>query len=206
MASSGLAPEAVGVTRLRPDEGIVGRVGATGETVNLADAAAHPAYAYHPETGEENFASLLAVPIRRAGATVGVLVLQRKSRVAFPLEDAEALLTLAMVLAEILASRPPGEFAPSSPRHFRGVSLAPGIVRGRIVLGAGYRRPPETRVADRAAEIARLDRAVARMNEGLDVLLAGHGSDTEPARAILETTRALVGGTRLAPPRAREAR
>lgn len=193
MASSGLAPEAVGVTRLRPDEGIIGRVGATGETVNIAEAASHPAYAYHPETGEESFASLLAVPMRRTGANVGVLVLQRRARGAFPVEDAEALLTVAMVLAEILASRPRGEWAPSSPRHFRGVSLAPGIVRGRIVLGAGYRRPPETIAADRTAEIVRLDRAVIRMNEGLDALLAGHGSETEPARAILETTRALVG-------------
>ncbi len=192
MASAGLAPEAVGVTRLRPDEGIIGRVGTTGETVNVAEAASHPAYAYHPETGEENFSSLLAVPIRRAGANVGVLVLQRRARAVFAPEDVEAMLTISMVLAEMLASRPPGEFAPSSPRHFRGVSLAPGIVRGRIVLGAGYRRPSETRAADRHTEIARLDRAVVRMNEGLDVLLARH-DDTEPAREILETTRALVG-------------
>ena len=67
-ATEGLKPEAVGRTRLRIGEGIVGLVAATGQALNLPDAQNHPAWAYRPETGEERYASLLAVPVRRAGA------------------------------------------------------------------------------------------------------------------------------------------
>ena len=40
--------------------------------MNLPDAQNHPGFAYRPETGEEPFASMLAVPVRRAGRTLGV--------------------------------------------------------------------------------------------------------------------------------------
>ena len=66
-ATEGLNPEAIGRTRLRIGEGIVGLVAATGRAENLPDAQNHPAWAYRPETGEERYASLLAVPVRRAG-------------------------------------------------------------------------------------------------------------------------------------------
>ena len=41
--------------------------------MNLADAQNHPAFVYRSETGEEPYASLLAVPVRRAGHTLGVI-------------------------------------------------------------------------------------------------------------------------------------
>ncbi|HTZ70430.1 MAG TPA: GAF domain-containing protein, partial [Acetobacteraceae bacterium] len=63
-ATQGLNPAAVGRTRLRVGEGIVGLVAATGQILNLADAQNHPAFVYRPETGEEPYASMLAVPVR----------------------------------------------------------------------------------------------------------------------------------------------
>ena len=66
-ATHGLAPAAIGRTRLRVGEGIVGLVAATGQVANLADAQNHPGFAYRAETGEEKFASMLAVPVRRGG-------------------------------------------------------------------------------------------------------------------------------------------
>ena len=68
-ATMGLRQEAVGRTRLRVGEGIVGIAAATGTVQNLPDAQSHPAFAYRPETGEEIFASLLASSRIRAGSS-----------------------------------------------------------------------------------------------------------------------------------------
>ena len=79
VATHGLNREAVGRTRLRVGEGIVGVAAATGEVQNLPDAQSHPAFAYRPETGEDPYASLLAVPVRRGGRTLGVLAVQNRT-------------------------------------------------------------------------------------------------------------------------------
>ena len=75
-ATEGLNPASVGRTRLRVGEGIVGLCAAQGAVMNLPDAQNHPAFAYRPETGEEPFASMLAVPVRRSGRVLGVLAVQ----------------------------------------------------------------------------------------------------------------------------------
>ena len=80
VATIGLNPKAVGRTRLRVGEGIVGLSAATAQVMNLPDAQNHPAFAYRPETGEESYHSFLGVPVLRAGNTLGVLVVQNRAR------------------------------------------------------------------------------------------------------------------------------
>jgi phosphotransferase system, enzyme I, PtsP len=63
MATDGLNQDAVGKVRLHPGEGLVGRVVAREEPINLEQAEAHPNYQYFPETGEERYSSFLGVPI-----------------------------------------------------------------------------------------------------------------------------------------------
>ena len=104
-ATQGLNPEAVGRTRLRVGEGIVGLCAATGQVMNLPDAQNHPAFAYRPETGEEPFASMLAVPVRRAGRTLGVVAVQNRNPRGYSDEEVDELETVAMLLAEILAGQ-----------------------------------------------------------------------------------------------------
>jgi phosphotransferase system enzyme I (PtsP) len=82
----------------------VGLCAATGETLNLPDAQNHPAFAYRPETGEDDFASLLAVPVRRAGRGLGVLVVQNRSPRRYDADEVEVVETVAMLLAELLAA------------------------------------------------------------------------------------------------------
>ena len=103
-ATQGLREASIGRTRLRVGEGIVGLAAATGETLNLPDAQNHPAFAYRPETGEDAYASMLAVPVRRAGRTLGVLALQTLSPRRFDAEEVETIETVAMLLAELLAA------------------------------------------------------------------------------------------------------
>src|SRR6476660_7048191 len=103
-ASEGLKPEAVHVTVLRQDEGLVGLVASEAKSLNLSDAQHHPAFSFRPETGEEIYHSFLGVPILRAGNTLGVLVVQNRAARSYSEEEEEALQTTAMVLAEMIAS------------------------------------------------------------------------------------------------------
>jgi len=64
VATQGLSQQAVGRTRLRVGEGIVGLCAATGKVMNLPDAQNHPAFAYRPETGEEPAVTALPEPGR----------------------------------------------------------------------------------------------------------------------------------------------
>ena len=62
-ASEGLNPGAVHAVRMKRGEGLVGRCAELNVTVNEPEASSHPAFSYRPETGEEIYHSLLAVPI-----------------------------------------------------------------------------------------------------------------------------------------------
>ena len=104
MATRGLAPEAVGRTRMKENEGLVGLVSATARTLRLTDAFSHPRFSYRPETGEDPFHSFLGVPILRGGRVLGVVVVQNRTERVYDDEEAEALQTVAMVLAELVAS------------------------------------------------------------------------------------------------------
>src|SRR5271157_2792303 len=104
VATQGLNPQAVGRTRLRVGEGIVGLCVATTQVINLPDAQNHPAFAYRAETGEEPFTSMLAVPVRRAGRSLGVLAVQNRVPRHYTDEEVEELETVAMLLAEVLAA------------------------------------------------------------------------------------------------------
>src|SRR6201996_3266537 len=103
-ATEGLNQAAVGRTRLRVGEGIVGLSAANGAVMNLPDAQTHPAFAYRPETGEDPYASMLAVPVRRAGRTLGVLAVQNRAPRHYTEDEVDVLETVAMLLAEVLAA------------------------------------------------------------------------------------------------------
>ena len=197
VATHGLRAEAVGRTRLRVGEGIVGIVAATGDTLNLPDAQNHPGFAYRPETGEEPFASLLAAPVRRAGHTLGVVAVQNRAPRKYSPDDVDELETVAMLLAEVLARAGASDGAEEGlgaalPRRFHANVLAPGIAVGPVhVLGAltgGFRLLAD----DPAAEQARLVRAVDDMQRGLDELIATRAPDGEAPREVLEAYKLIA--------------
>ena len=72
---------------------------------NLADAQNHPAFVFRPETGEEKFASLLAIPVRRAGHIMGVIAVQNRSPRRYTADEVDVVETVAMLLAEALGRR-----------------------------------------------------------------------------------------------------
>ena len=192
-ATHGLNPSAVGRTRLRVGEGIVGLVAATGQVLNLADAQNHPSFVYRPETGEEPYASMLAVPVRRAGRTLGVLAVQNRASRRYTDDEVEVLETVALLVIDTLTSdadeAPEKGFFGTVPRHFEAAVLSPGIVLGLAVLHGARRAPKRLLAQDPKPELARLEAALATMRRELDALIEAQLPDGEAPRDVMDATR-----------------
>ena len=201
-ATHGLNPASIGRTRLRVGEGIVGLVAATGAPLNLADAQNHPAFAYRPETGEEPYASMLAVPVRRGGRTLGVLVIQNRDSRHYTELETEVLETVAMLLTDLLSAGGGDTregFAGSLPRQFDAALLSPGIVFGHVLLHRTVLAPDRLLAEDTGVELGRLQHALGAMRDGLDTLieqqlpaLLKQTLGGEAPRDILDATRAVA--------------
>jgi phosphotransferase system enzyme I (PtsP) len=198
-ATEGLNPNAIGRTRLRVGEGLVGLCAATGAVLNLPDAQNHPAFAYRAETGEEPFASMLVVPVRRSGHILGVLVVQNRSPRNFTEPEVDDLETVAMLVAEMLSGSgaTDGSFegvGATVPRLFAGTPLMGGVAVGPIVLLRSNRPVVKLLADDPEAEQRRLNQAFDRMQRGLDDLFAdvpqnGRSADVTASREVLEAYR-----------------
>ena len=198
-ATHGLRQDSVGRTRLRVGEGIVGTAAAAGVVQNLPDAQNHPAFAYRPETGEDAFASMLAVPVRRAGRTLGVLTVQNKLPRRYAEDEVEVLETVAMVVAELLAAGGATDsaeegLAATIPRHFAATPIAPGLAIGPVVVHGALIVPRRLLADDPAAELARLETAMTTMRQDLDSLIRTRLPDDGDSRDVLEATRLFVAG------------
>ena len=103
-ATQGLNPSARCIARAC---GSARASSATSPRTPSADArrrAGPSAIRLSPETGEEIYPSLAGVPIVRAEAVLGVLVVQNRTQRLYDEEEIETLQTIAMVLAEMVAA------------------------------------------------------------------------------------------------------
>ena len=196
-ATRGLNAEAVHRSQLALGDGLVGTIAATAEPLALAEAQLHPAFRYLPETGEEIYHSFLGVPVLRSGRTLGVLTVQHKEPHDFDGEEVEALETVAMLLAELIAgggleglTRTGLHLDTSRPLAVHGSGLSDGIGLGHVVLHRP--RVAVTRLFADSPEVetARLDAALASLRASIDTMLdrrevAGEGEH----RAVLEAYR-----------------
>jgi phosphotransferase system enzyme I (PtsP) len=197
-ATEGLNREAVHTTRLKEGEGLVGLVGETAEAVNLSDAPSDPHFSYRPETGEDPFKSFLGVPIVRGGQVFGVLTVQNKAERIYAEEEVEALQTVAMVLAEVVAQGgffnvaelDEPELRIDRPRKFVGDGLSDGVAVGRVALHEP-RVKVERMIADNPLdELKRLEAAIAGLRESVDQMLASSELDlTGEGREVIEAYR-----------------
>ncbi len=193
-ATHGLNINAVGHTRLRMGEGIIGIVASSGDAMNLADAQNHPRFAYRAEIGEDDYAALLAVPVKRAGRILGVLAVQNKQPRLFAPVEVEAIGTVAMLLGEILAragatNLPEEGLGDAMPRRYAGHILAPGIARGPILSFGAAAPIARLLTDDPAAELVRLDVAIETANRSLDGLIAAALPGGNAPREVLDAYR-----------------
>ncbi|UYN98411.1 MAG: phosphoenolpyruvate--protein phosphotransferase [Devosia sp.] len=196
-ATHGLEAGSVHLTTLRLGEGLVGLIAAEAELLSLDDAPTHPSFAYRPETGEEKYNSFLGVPVLRAGQTLGVLVVQNADHRHYGEDEAEAMLTTATILAEMIATsdfdnliKPGSDIDLRRPRMFNGVSFTDGIALGTVVLHDPRVVVTNFIAEDTEAEKLRLDTALETMRVSIDAML-DHGdmAGGSDHREILETYR-----------------
>jgi phosphotransferase system enzyme I (PtsP) len=195
-ATRGLNQSAVHVTRMAIGEGLTGVIADNVETLNLAEAKAHPDFQYRPETGEEKFHSFAGVPIVYRERAVGVLSIQHIEPRRYEEVEIEALQTTAMVLSELIANAElvDEESARGLSAGLTGQQSLTGLtlVSG---LGAGFATYHQPRVQitqfmadDTEAERARVYRAFDKMREQIDTLSSqaefGIGGEHEE---VLET-------------------
>ena len=103
-ATVGLRREAVGRVHLRLDEGLVGLAAERKQPVVIERAREHPRYKYFPETGEEQFETLMAAPLIVRGVAVGVLVVQTRDARHFDKGDIDTLQTCAQLIAPVVVN------------------------------------------------------------------------------------------------------
>jgi phosphotransferase system enzyme I (PtsP) len=193
MASQGLAKDAVGRTRMKENEGLVGLVSATARPLRLTDAFSHPRFSYRPETGEDPFHSFLGVPILRGGRVLGVLVVQNRTERVYDDEEAEALQTVAMVLAELVsaaADQLSAGVRQTRPVELHGRTLNEGLAIGKAHLYDPVVPPARLFAADPEAEELRLNDALDALRTSIDAMLTRAGPVLfGESRDVLETYR-----------------
>jgi phosphotransferase system, enzyme I, PtsP len=197
-ATEGLNRAAVHNTRMKEGEGLVGLVAESAEPVNLSDAPADPHFSYRPETGEDPYKSFLGVPIVRGGQVFGVLTVQNRAAVLYAEEEVEALQTVAMVLAEVVAQGglfdvselDEPELRADKPLTFRGEGLSEGVAVGRVVLHEP-RVKVERMIADNPQEeLKRLEDALSALRQSVDKMLDSSELDlTGEGREVIEAYR-----------------
>ena len=178
-ATHGLSADAVHVTRLRVSEGLIGEIAARAKPLALSDARSHSSFAFRPETGEDEFQSLLGVPVLRSGRVVGVLAVQNKTSRQYVDEETETLQTVAMVLAEMIAGGDligRDELAPTDgialrPLRLEGVCFNAGLGIGQAVLHEPHFTVDKIVAEDPDIELERLRAAFTAMRGQLDRLL-----------------------------------
>jgi phosphotransferase system enzyme I (PtsP) len=197
-ATEGLNKAAVHKTRMKEGEGLVGLVAETAEPVNLSDAPSDPHFSYRPEVGEDPYKSFLGVPIVRGGQVFGVLTVQNRAAVLYAEEEVEALQTVAMVLAEVVAQGglfkvtelDEPELRADRPRTFHGEGLSEGVGVGRVVLHEP-RVKVERMIADSPQEeLVRLEDSIGALRDSVDEMLDSSELDlTGEGREVIEAYR-----------------
>jgi phosphotransferase system enzyme I (PtsP) len=197
-ATEGLNRAAVHRTRMRAGEGLVGLVAETAEPINLSEAPSHPHFSYRPETGEDPYRSFLGVPVVRGGQVYGVLTVQNRAARLYDEEEVEALQTVAMVLAEIVAhgalfdvtELDEPELRADRPRGFKGEGLSEGVAVGHVVLHQPRVKVERMIADDSQAELRRLEEALGAMRDSVDAMLDSSELDlTEESREVIEAYR-----------------
>ena len=175
-ATRGLNLSAVHVTRMAIGEGLTGVIADQIETLNLAEAKAHPDFQYRPETGEEKFHSFAGVPIVYRERAVGVLCVQHVDPRRYEDIEIEALQTTAMVLSELIAHNELVDeeealglnSAQSGQQTVIGLPLVKGLASGAAVFHQPRVTITQVMADDIEAERQRVYRAFDKMREGID--------------------------------------
>lgn len=138
MATEGLSKSAVGVIRIKPEEGLVGLVGQREEPINVEDAQSHPRFKLFPQADEEAYYGFLGAPIIHQRKVLGVIAVQQTEGRLFCQDEESFLVTLAAQIAlEIVHAKARGQLTigqRDKPNAVSGTSGSEGFAIGQAVL------------------------------------------------------------------------
>jgi phosphotransferase system enzyme I (PtsP) len=128
---------------------------------------------------------------------VGVLVVQNRTARVYGEDEVEDLQTIAMVLAEMVASGElvgldelkDVELAPHRPERLRGLKFAEGLALGTAVLHEAPVAPEKLLADDAGEEEQRLHQATHVLRQQIDNMLEGHHGLVGQTIDVLEAYR-----------------
>ncbi len=141
-ATSGLNPEFVGKIRLANGEGITGRSLKEKRPINIPRGADDPTYKHIPGMDEEQYSSILAVPILYQSKILGVLVLEDPTPDYYDNHDIKSLQAITSQLATFLENarsliqldKNNGDLQKKNfnllKKYYKGTSVSEGIAIG----------------------------------------------------------------------------
>lgn len=163
--------------RLRYNEGMAGEVAESKRSLVINNIWMYPKFVSKPELLEEkDFKSFIGVPVLQWNRTIGVLALYNTAEKERPEADVELLETIAMMLAEILASEEVTAYKKSliksrglsTKERIKGLSLNKGYGIGTAVVHRRRQSVTNIFAEDKEKELRRLEMAHHQMNEDLD--------------------------------------
>ena len=174
-ATKGLDEKAVHETFLRVGEGLIGEVALQRKTLIFKNAWEHPSFVYKPETKEKAFKSLLGVPIIRGDTLFGVIAVQTTQTQGFSDDITETMQTIAMVLAEILATyqleAKENLIKEESRSKVDGVRLIGGLAVGQAILHKRSERITDILAKNTDLELKKLHTALSAVEKDILQLL-----------------------------------
>ncbi|MDA3940653.1 MAG: GAF domain-containing protein, partial [Spirochaetia bacterium] len=141
-ATSGLNPDFVGKFRLAVGEGVTGRSLKEKRPINIPRGADDPSFKYIPGMDEEQYNSILAVPILYQSKVLGVLVLEDPTPDYYDNHDSKSLQAITSQLATFLenaqsliqldknTSNIHNKNWKSRKKFYKGTSVSEGIALG----------------------------------------------------------------------------
>ena len=192
-ATQGLNPQAVHKTTLKVGEGIIGHTAKSKESLAISDAPSHEYFSYKPETGEDLYNSMAAVPLLRNNRAVGVLAVQNIMHRIYNEDELEILETVAMLLTQMLSGTTDFDAIATTSQSIdiSGISIYEGMVSGNIFLHEPYVKVTKLLADDLEYEHERLQNAVEKLRSSVDNLVEGAvtGLISNDTRDIMETYR-----------------
>ncbi|MCK5200418.1 MAG: GAF domain-containing protein, partial [Spirochaetales bacterium] len=144
-ATAGLNPDFVGKIRLVSGEGVTGRSMKERKAINIPRGSDDPCFKHIPGMDEEQYNSILAVPILYQSENLGVLVLEDPAFDYYDVHDIKSLQTIASQLATFLEnaktliqlSKKSGKIQKENynlkKKFYKGKSVSEGIAIGNAL-------------------------------------------------------------------------
>lgn len=184
-ATKGLDIRAIHETFLRVGEGLIGEIALQRKPLIFKNVWDHPSFVYKPETKERSFKSLLGVPIIRGDTLLGVLAIQTTHTQEFSEEIVQLMQTIAMVLAEILATYQleanENLIKVESRSKVDGVRLIAGVAVGQAVLHRRAERITDILAKNPMAELKKLKTALSTVEADIQNMLNADNISSDQA-------------------------